>query len=146
MFEFNKKGGKSMDENMENNTQNLENQPNNGLAIAGFVVGLVSIFLNFYCITGIVGLILSILGLKKSKETGKSKSLAIAGIICSIIGIIVGSAFTSVIGTAIGIKCTPTISAVLISFSVSVGIGLIFGYMPASRAAKLNPIDALRSE
>ena len=62
-----------MDENMENNTQNLENQPNNGLAIAGFVVGLVSIFLNFYCITGVVGLILSILGLKKSKETGKSK-------------------------------------------------------------------------
>ena len=79
-----------MDENMENNTQNLENQPNNGLAIAGFVVGLVSIFLNFYCITGVVGLILSILGLKKSKETGKSKSLAIAGIVCSIIGIIVG--------------------------------------------------------
>ena len=84
-----------MDENMENNTQNLENQPNNGLAIAGFVVGLVSIFLNFYCITGIVGLILSILGLKKSKETGKSKSLAIAGIVCSIIGIIVGIAVIS---------------------------------------------------
>ena len=35
---------------------------------------------------------------------------------------------------------------VLVSFSVSVGIGLVFGYMPASRAAGLNPIDALRSE
>ena len=79
-----------MDENMENNTQNLENQPNNGIAIAGFVVGLVSIFVNFYCITGIVGLILSIFGLKKSKQSGKGKGLAIAGIICSIIGIIVG--------------------------------------------------------
>lgn len=51
-----------MDENMENNVQNQGNQSNNGLAIAGFVVGLVSIFLNFYCITGIVGLILSIVG------------------------------------------------------------------------------------
>ena len=36
-----------MDENMENNVQNQGNQSNNGLAIAGFVVGLVSIFLNF---------------------------------------------------------------------------------------------------
>ena len=62
-----------MDENMENNVQNQGNQSNNGLAIAGFVVGLVSIFLNFYCITGIVGLILSIVGLKKSKETEKGK-------------------------------------------------------------------------
>ena len=79
-----------MDENMENNAQNQGNQSNNGLAIAGFVVGLVSIFLNFYCITGIVGLILSIVGFKKSKETEKGKGLAIAGIICSIIGIVVG--------------------------------------------------------
>lgn len=62
-----------MDENMENNTQNLENQPNNGLAIAGFVVGLVSIFLNFYCITGVVGLILSILGLKSQRKLENQK-------------------------------------------------------------------------
>ena len=79
-----------MDENMENNAQNQGNQANNGLAIAGFVVGLVSIFLNFYCITGIVGLIWSIVGFKKSKESEKGTGIAIAGIICSIIGIIVG--------------------------------------------------------
>ena len=49
-------------------------------------------------------------------------------------------------GAAVGVSATPTLSAVVISFSVSVGIGLLFGYMPASRAANLNPIDALRSE
>jgi putative ABC transport system permease protein len=45
-----------------------------------------------------------------------------------------------------GLSATPTPSAVIVSFSVSLAIGLLFGYMPASRAAKLNPIDALRSE
>ena len=43
-----------MDENMENNVQNQGNQSNNGLAIAGFVVGLVSILYNRYSRTYII--------------------------------------------------------------------------------------------
>ena len=62
------------------------------------------------------------------------------------IGILIGCGATAVVGAAIGISATPTFSAIVISFSVSVGNGLLFGYMPASRAANLNPIDALRSE
>lgn len=61
-------------------------------------------------------------------------------------GIVLGSAATAAVGAAAGLNATPTPSAVLISFSVSVAIGLFFGYMPARRAAGLNPIDALRSE
>ena len=63
-----------------------------------------------------------------------------------VAGILVGSVATTVIGTAMGMTVSPTPGAVIVSFSVSVGIGLLFGYMPASRAANLNPIDALRSE
>ena len=63
-----------------------------------------------------------------------------------VIGILVGCVATTVAGAAVGVSATPALSAVIISFSVSVGIGLLFGYMPASRAANLNPIDALRSE
>ncbi len=63
-----------------------------------------------------------------------------------ILGILLGSLATSVVGNMAGLSASPTPAAVIISFAVSVSIGLFFGYMPASRAAKLNPIDALRSE
>ena len=71
---------------------------------------------------------------------------AVTSTIGGIIGIILGALCSTGIGSLIGIEAPPTMSAVLVSFSVSVGIGLIFGYMPASRAFRLNPIDALRSE
>ncbi|MDO5350709.1 MAG: ABC transporter permease [Lachnospiraceae bacterium] len=71
---------------------------------------------------------------------------AVTSSIGGVIGIILGAAVTQLAGGLIGINASPTPAAVIISFSVSVGIGLIFGYMPASRAAKLNPIDALRSD
>lgn len=71
---------------------------------------------------------------------------AVTSSIGGIIGILLGSIATSAAGAAAGLEAVPTPAAVMISFGVSVGIGLLFGYMPARRAAKLNPIDALRSE
>jgi putative ABC transport system permease protein len=63
-----------------------------------------------------------------------------------IIGIIIGSIATKTLGSAFGIEAAPTAGAILLAFCVSAGIGVAFGYMPANKAAKLNPIDALRSE
>ena len=71
---------------------------------------------------------------------------AVTSSIGGIIGIALGSVVTGVIGNAMGISATPSVGAIMLSFGVSVGIGLLFGYMPASRAATLNPIDALRSD
>ena len=69
---------------------------------------------------------------------------AVTSMLGGIIGIILGSIVTRSIGAAMDIDAYPTLPAIIISFSVSVGIGLIFGYLPAKRAAMLNPIDALR--
>lgn len=71
---------------------------------------------------------------------------AVQSSIGGIIGILLGSGATAAVGAIAGLNATPTPSAVIISFSVSVAIGLFFGYTPARRAARLNPIDALRTE
>lgn len=34
----------------------------------------------------------------------------------------------------------------MLAFGISVAIGVLFGYLPANKAAKLNPIEALRHE
>ena len=61
-----------------------------------------------------------------------------------IIGIILGVAFSAVGGKLLDINASPSVGAIIISFTISAGIGVAFGFLPAKKAAKLNPIDALR--
>ena len=65
----------------------MENQAKtNGLAIAGFVVSLVSLLINFAGIVGLTGTILSAVGLSQINSRGeKGKGMAIAGLIIGII-------------------------------------------------------------
>jgi putative ABC transport system permease protein len=63
-----------------------------------------------------------------------------------IIGIIIGIVATQNIAGIFGISAFPSASSIVMSFSIAAFIGVFFGYMPARRAARLNPIDALRSE
>jgi len=65
-----------------------------------------------------------------------------AGIIGIIIGVIAGNVLSGLI------KIPPAVDipAIIISFKISVILGLIFGVYPAKKAADLDPIEALRYE
>ena len=93
------------------------------------------------------------IGLRKAigaKKRDINKQFLVEAIMLTFIGGVIGVILGWLISfgvTALGIlQASVSISSIIIAFCVSAGIGIIFGYYPARRAANLNPIDALRYE
>lgn len=61
-------------------------------------------------------------------------------------GIILGWILSFGISIVSGITTKISLFSIILAFLVSAGIGIVFGYWPAQKAAKLNPIEALRYE
>lgn len=98
---------------------------------------------------------------ERTREIGVRKSLgakrrdimsqflveaATTSIIGGIIGIIFGIVLAELMAPLMNITAKPTVGSILLSFGISALIGISFGYFPANKAAKLNPIDALRHD
>jgi len=63
-----------------------------------------------------------------------------------VVGIVLGSSLAYGITFFTGMATKISLFSIILAFSVSAGIGIVFGYWPAQKAAKLNPIEALRYE
>lgn len=98
---------------------------------------------------------------ERTKEIGTRKALGATNgsirlqfitesvVICilgGIIGIILGAGLGTFAVTYLGYTAAVSAKSIIVAVGFSMAIGIFFGYYPANKAAKLNPIDALRYE
>ncbi|HEX7658394.1 MAG TPA: DUF4190 domain-containing protein [Pseudonocardiaceae bacterium] len=83
-------------------------QPRNGFGTAGFIVGLIGLVLAFIPVIGVVawplviiGLVLSAIGLIRSARVHSRRGLSIAGVIVSVIGLIICIVWATAFGSAV---------------------------------------------
>ena len=69
----------------------------------------------------------------------------VLSVLGGVIGILLGNAISYLVAYFIGSPFKLSPSATSIGFFFSAGIGILFGWAPARKASRLNPIDALRS-
>ncbi|MNZ63743.1 Macrolide export ATP-binding/permease protein MacB [compost metagenome] len=62
------------------------------------------------------------------------------------LGIVLGYAASFAIGAVMQSETEVPVNTVLLSFAFSAFVGVVFGYLPANKAASLRPVDALRHD
>ncbi len=127
--------------------------------LAGVAVGLVSVFL---VVGGIVIMNIMLASVtERTREIGIRRALgarrnhillqfmmesAVLAATGGIIGVLLAYGVVELVGATTSIPVKTPLSAVITSLCVSTAVGLFFGIYPATRAAKLDPIEALRAE
>ena len=71
---------------------------------------------------------------------------AIVSCMGGVVGIVIGTVGSVLLGNAMSIKAFPNPWVMFGAFLFSAAIGIFFGWAPANKASKLNPIDALHAD
>ena len=132
-------------------------------SMMGTVTTAISVIAGIALLVGGIGVmnIMLVSITERTREIGTRKALGApnssirtqfiveAIVICligGILGIILGVIMGIILANAVGTPATPSLSSIFLSLGFSSAIGIFFGYYPANKAAKMDPIEALRYE
>ncbi len=136
---------------------------NTASQITGIFTGLLSSIAAISLIVGGIGIsnIMLVSVTERTKEIGLRKAIGaresdillqflfesiLLTLMGGILGIVFGILIAYIISSFSGIGVSLSLNIIILATSVSAIVGIIFGFFPAYKAAKLNPIDALRYE
>ena len=142
---------------------NLQNEMSSITSVLGTISLAIGVIAGISLLVGGIGVmnIMLVSLTERTREIGIRKALGASNgairtqfivesvVICLVggaLGILVGFGLGSLGASLIGAPARADLGTVLVAVGFSMGIGVFFGYYPANKAAKLDPIEALRYE
>jgi len=152
-----------MNESCEVRASSMESMVSSMTEMLSTVSVAISVIAGISLLVGGIGVmnIMLVSITERTREIGTRKALGATNgsirfqfivesiVICLLggfIGIVTGLTLSAVAMKVMGYSASPSISGIVFSVAFSIFIGIFFGYYPANKAAKMNPIDALRYE
>ena len=131
--------------------------------VTGVLTGIISAIAAISLLVGGIGVmnIMLVSVTERTREIGIRKALGarrkdilmqflveaiIISLIGGVIGTLIGSGIAMLVASKLNLPPIVPMNAVMIAWLFSAGVGIFFGLYPANKAAKLDPIDALRYE